>query len=228
MFTQLLASRPTRERSAGGMLASITLHGFVVAAAVYATIGTTPGFTKPAVQNLVYQPPADPVPPTPTPQTPIIVPPGAPVVSVPISVPLTLPDLTTVPVRTLVDLPPSTRFVPGGIGTVGEPVTAPPAGLPYSADQVEFPASIADNSPVPRFPSALRGIGIEGVARFRFVVDTAGRVELGSVEAISASHEAFAYAVRSTLPRMRFRPGRVDGRPVRQLVELPFAFRITK
>jgi protein TonB len=103
-----------------------------------------------------------------------------------------------------------------------------PAGVPYSADQVEFPASIADHSPVPRFPSALRGVGIEGFARFRFVVDTAGRVELGSIEAISASHEAFAYAVRTTLPRMRFRPGRVDGRAVRQRVELPFAFRITK
>lgn len=228
MFTQLLASRPARQRPTGGVLASVTLHGFVVAAAVYATIGTSPGFTKPAAQQLVYQPPVDPVPPAPTPPASIIAPPGLPVVSVPVSVPLELPQITTVPVRTLIDLPPGARFVPGGIGTVGESVTAPLANIPYSADQVEFPASIADNSPVPRFPSALRGVGIEGYARFRFVVDTAGRVELGSVEAISASHEAFAYAVRATLPRMRFRPGRAAGHAVRQLVELPFAFRISK
>jgi hypothetical protein len=100
MFTQLLASRPTRQRSAGGALASVTLHGFVVAAAVYATVGTTPGFTKPAVQSLVYQQPADPAPQAPTPPAPVITPHGAPVVSVPVSVPLTLPDLTTLPVRT--------------------------------------------------------------------------------------------------------------------------------
>lgn len=228
MFTQLLASRPARQRSAGGVFASVTLHGFVVAAAVYATVGTTPGFTKSAAQRLVYQPPTEPVPPTPTPPVHVVVPPGAPVVSVPVSVPFTLPDLTGLPVRTLLDLPPSARFVPGGIGTISEPVTALPAGVPYSADQVAFPASVADHSPVPRFPSAMRGIGLEGFARFRFVVDTAGRVELNSIEAISASHEAFAYAVRSTLPRMRFRPGRVDGRAVRQLVELPFAFRIPR
>lgn len=228
MFTQLLASRPVRERSTGGMLASVTVHGFAVAAAVFATIGTTPGFTKPAVQNLVYQPPADPVPAAPAPPVHSVVPPGAPIVSVPVSVPLTLPDVNFPPVRTLLDLPPSMRFVPGGIGTVGEPVTAPPAGIPYSAEQVEFPASIADNSPVPRFPSVLRGIGVEGFARFRFVVDTSGRVELASIEAVSASHEAFAFAVRSTLPRMRFRPGRVGGQAVRQRVELPFAFRINK
>lgn len=98
---------------------------------------------------------------------------------------MTLPDLASVPVRTLADLPPSARFVPGGIG-------------------------------------------VEGYARFRSVVDTAGRVEPASVEAIGASHEAFAFAVRSTLPRMRIRPGRVAGQPVRQLVELPFAFRISR
>lgn len=228
MFTQLLASRPAHQRSIGGIFASVSLHGFVVAAAVYATVGSTPGFTEPTAHSLVFQPPADPVPPAPAPRTQIVAPPGAPIVSVPVSIPVTLPDLTSVPVRTLVDLPPSARFVPGGIGSIGEPVAAPPAGIPYSADQVEFPAAIADNSPVPRFPSVLRGIGIEGYARFRFVVDTAGRVEPASVEAISASHEAFAFAVRSTLPRMRFRPGRVAGQPVRQLVELPFAFRISR
>lgn len=227
MFSQLLASRPVRQRSAGGAAASITLHGFLVAAAVFATVGTTPGLTKPAQQNLVYIPPADPAPPPPAAPNPVVVPPGAPIVSVPISVPTVLPG-NDIPIRTLPDLPPSSRFVPGGIGSVGEPVPSPLPTAAYTAEEVEIPASIADNSPVPRFPSALRGIGIEGFARFRFVVDTAGRVEMSTVEAVSASHEAFAFAVRSTLPRMRFRPGRVAGRAVRQLVEIPFAFRITR
>jgi hypothetical protein len=60
------------------------------------------------------------------------------------------------------------------------------------------------------------------------VVDTLGRVELLTVRELQSTHQAFALAVRSTLPRMRFTPARVDGRAVRQLVEFPIVFRIER
>jgi TonB family protein len=71
-------------------------------------------------------------------------------------------------------------------------------------------------------------MGIDGSARFRFIVDSLGRVEMPSVEQVQATHDAFAFAVRNTLARMRFTPALVQGKPVRQLVELPFVFRVER
>jgi protein TonB len=110
-------------------------------------------------------------------------------------------------------------------------LTSPPdvePGTPYLATQVEVQVGIAQGSPMPKYPNILRSSGMEGSARFRFVVDTLGHVEMGTVEQILTSHEAFSVAVRSTLPRMRFTPATVGGRPVRQLVELPIIFKIQR
>jgi protein TonB len=81
---------------------------------------------------------------------------------------------------------------------------------------------------VPRYPDALRGAGVEGRVVARFVVDTAGRVEPGSVQIVSAAHPAFAEAVRRTLPALRFRAAEAGGRRVRQLVDMPFDFVLTR
>ena len=62
----------------------------------------------------------------------------------------------------------------------------------------------------------------------RFVVDTTGRVERGSVQVVSSSNELFTASVRSALPSLRFRPASAGGRLVRQLVELPFEFALER
>jgi TonB family protein len=93
---------------------------------------------------------------------------------------------------------------------------------------VEVPAAIEKGSPLPRFPAVMRSAGMEGTARFQFVVDTLGRVELATVRELQSTHAAFALAVRGTLPLMRFTPARVGGRPVRQLVEFPIVFRMER
>jgi hypothetical protein len=74
----------------------------------------------------------------------------------------------------------------------------------------------------------MRFADVEGTARFQFVVDTLGRVELPSVRELERTRGAFGLAVRSALPRMRFTPALVGGRPVRQLVEFPIVFRIQR
>jgi TonB family protein len=101
-------------------------------------------------------------------------------------------------------------------------------GAPYLVKQVEVPAAIEKGSPLPRFPALMRSAGVEGAARFQFVVDTLGRVELATVREVESTNGAFAMAVRGTLPRMRFTPARVGGRVVRQLVEFPILFRIER
>jgi len=119
-------------------------------------------------------------------------------------------------------------FVRAGGASLGG-IASPLAGDgAYLVEQVDEPAAIEKDSPLPRFPAAMRSLGVEGTARFQFVVDTLGRVELSSVREMESTRAAFAMAVRGTLPRMRFTPARVGGRVVRQLVEFPIVFRIER
>ena len=75
---------------------------------------------------------------------------------------------------------------------------------------------------------ALRSAGVEGEVRLQFVVDTTGRVESGSVKVARATNDLFASAARASVPRMRFYPAEIGSRKVRQLVELPITFQITR
>jgi protein TonB len=86
----------------------------------------------------------------------------------------------------------------------------------------------APNSPTPQYPDILRQAGVEGEALVSFVVDTTGRADVASFKVIRATHELFATAVKNALPRMRFIPAEVGDRKVRQLVQQPFSFAITK
>lgn len=227
MFATLIASRPIRQRSRAGFATSIALHGFLVVGAVYLSLGKVPALSKPPQQTVIYYPPADPPKPPPTPVT--IAPPRSnapPTLGAPITVPLAMPALPDTPSRTVIDILPGTPFVLRGTTTLADPGPAP--GQPWLANQVELTVALEKGSPVPKFPTALRSTGIEGTARFRFVVDTLGRVELASVQELQSSHPAFGFAVRQTLPRMRFAPAQVGGHPGRQLVELPMVFRLTR
>jgi protein TonB len=74
----------------------------------------------------------------------------------------------------------------------------------------------------------LRQAGVEGEVLAQFVVDTSGRAEAGSLKILKSSHDLFAQAVKNALPQMRFIPAEVGGRRVKQLVQQPFSFGITK
>jgi protein TonB len=101
----------------------------------------------------------------------------------------------------------------------------PGAGDVFTGPQVERAAAL-HGTVAPRYPATLRERGIEGSVTLRFVVDTAGRVEPASVVVVASTHDLFAVAARATLPTLRFTPAAAGGRPVRQLVELPFTFEI--
>ena len=227
MFAQLLASRPPRQRATGGLVGSVVLHGAMIGGALYATM--RPHVLRAradAVSKLVYvEPQRTPTPPPMAPAAPVVPPTGLPPVGPIIIDHLPPPTINLLPSPTDNSLFPVVR---GPLGVPAVPTSATPAAAPLTAEQVEVPAALAPRSPLPRFPQLLRSSGIGGSARFRFVVDTAGRVEMSTVEQVSASHEAFAIAVRNALPAMRFLPAQVGGRPVRQLVELPFVFNVTR
>ncbi len=78
----------------------------------------------------------------------------------------------------------------------------------------------------PAYPESMLKRRIEGSVIVQYVVDTLGHADTLTFRVISATHADFARAVKTTLPRMRFRPAIMANRLVPQLVQQPFAFRI--
>lgn len=93
----------------------------------------------------------------------------------------------------------------------------------YSADMLEeLPERIGGSAP--RFPNLLRSAGIGGQVTVEFVIDTAGRVEAGSARVVASTHELFSQAALDAVASWLFRPGRLDGHPVRSWVRVPLNF----
>jgi TonB family protein len=112
--------------------------------------------------------------------------------------------------------------VEGGSGA-GIVLPGADAGQVYAVALVtEQPDRLA--GPIPAYPPILKQAGIQGRVTLEAVVDTAGRVEPGSVRVVSSPNPLFdppsVAALRATL----FRPARVNGRAVRVLIKLPFDF----
>ncbi|HEY5546135.1 MAG TPA: TonB family protein [Gemmatimonadaceae bacterium] len=83
-----------------------------------------------------------------------------------------------------------------------------------------------EDGAAPTYPESMLRRRIEGSVIVQYVVDTLGHADTLTFRVISATHADFARAVKTTLPRMRFRPAIMANRLVPQLVQQPFAFRI--
>lgn len=235
MFSTLLASRPTATRSMSGHVLSLALHGAILTTAIVAAMRQPPVFDAPRETRVVPlapfsrtvtpTPPAAPVRPK-APVAPAVEAPTVPALAVPTEVPTSIPEPTgepwePTPALPVGDLTPTT-------GTPGEVGASSPSsvGTALGAGDVQQPAALRSNSPLPRYPDFLRAQRLEGRAVARFVVGPDGRVDPSTLTFVESTHPAFEEAVRAALPRLRFSPGRVDRRAVRQWVELPFGFRL--
>lgn len=111
-----------------------------------------------------------------------------------------------------------------------EEITVPAPGIDdFVLTEIEVDSAVIPdpNSGGPSYPMVMLDAGIEGTVLARFVVDTTGRAIESSFLALQTSHSAFAVAVKQALPIMKFRPARLGGVPVAQLVVQSFSFRIT-
>lgn len=136
-----------------------------------------------------------------------------------------------------------------GRGTAGGTAagTAPPPPAPpgtgtgtgvdtnrtYTERLVEEPAALRNRGDIARilsrnYPRTLRDAGITGRVVVQFVVNQDGRVESSSVKIISASKQEFGSATREALEEFRFRPGKVGGQSVRQLVQIPIEWNVSR
>ena len=227
MLERLLESRFKPARSVGGTIASVTGHTALVAAALYATAQThIRARPNDDVVHVAWIRPPEPVPtansaPT-TPSTRID---GRR----PILLNIKIPDISVVPIAAdpIVGRPGDFARVPtdavGGAATL-----LPSPGGTFRADQVEKQVAMLPGGSPPRYPDALRIAGVEGQVVAVFVVDDQGRVEPGSISFLRSDNERFEREVRATLRDMRFAPAEVGGRKVRQLVQMPFVFKLSR
>jgi protein TonB len=102
------------------------------------------------------------------------------------------------------------------------------ANIPFLADQVEKQVFLEPGSKPPRYPEALRAAGVEGRVVALFVVSERGLVEEGSIRILHSDNPLFDEAVTIALGRMRFVPAETGGRKVRQLVQMPFLFTLSR
>jgi TonB family protein len=101
----------------------------------------------------------------------------------------------------------------------------PPAFFEY---QVDKPVAQIPGGPWPHYPDSLRIAKVEGRVVASFIVDTMGVVELTSLHILKSTDALFAAAVREVLPKLRFTPAELHGAKVRQLVQQPFIFSISR
>ena len=229
MLETLLESRSKRERSAGGVMVSVTAHTALIAIAVYATAQAHvhPAGTREIVRAVYF------------PRERIPAQPGSTVASpqrrfdirrvrfVAPDVDIKVPSVDITPV---VSKPGD--FSPAPILSVGSndgrEGGGNSGGEPFRAEQVEKQVGVVAGSAPPRYPEVLRSSGVEGKVIAQFVVDEQGRVEEGSLRFLRSDNRLFEDAVRVTLVRMRFIPAEIGGVKVRQLVQMPFVFTLSR
>jgi protein TonB len=221
---------------------SFILHGGLIALAVVATGQASEVIekTKDEKVEFVETPKDEPPPPEPEPERPAPPPPpdvvaappppkGFQVITPPVNIPDVIPkiDLSR---KAIDEADFSGKGVAGGTSKGVE--GAPPAPIvdnnqTYFEFQVEKPV-VQLNQVAPTYPGMLQSQGVSGQVIAQFVVDTEGRVDVSTFKVIESSHDLFTAAVRNALPRMRFAPAEVGGRKVKQLVQQPFVFNISK
>ncbi len=113
----------------------------------------------------------------------------------------------------------------------GTPIRPEPprtASQPYFEFEVEKQASQVPGTGNLRYPDSLRTASVEGEVLVQFVVDANGAYEPGSLKVLKSSHDLFTKAVAAALPGMRFYPAQVGGKAVRQVIQQPFTFALSR
>src|SRR6478752_4552584 len=236
MFNNLIESKPKKQRTTGGLVFSGILHAILGTAAVYGTLQAKEQLEKPKQEKVEFveikkkeePPPPKEVPPPP--KDVVMAPPppkGFQVLTAPVEIPDVIPDIDlSKKVTDEADF--SGKGVAGGVAKGKEGGAVVQSDQPYFEFQVEKPVVPAPGSISPRYPDMLRQAGVEGEVLAQFVVDTTGKAEPGSLKILKSSHDMFVQSVKNALPNMKFIPAEVGGRKVKQLVQQPFTFSISK
>jgi protein TonB len=233
MFNQLLESRGKKQKMAGGTTFSIVLHIILIGAAVYATARAGVKDEKAKSEKIQFvemkkEPPK--VPDKPPPPKEVVVKPPPPkgfqVLRAPVKIDIKIPEIDlTKAITNESDF--SGKGVKGGTGS-GVVGGIANTNQTYFEFQVEKPAEMLAESPKPKYPSVLESSGIAGEVQAQFVVSSSGKADMDSFKVLKSTNELFTQAVKNVLPRMKFSPAMIGGKPVNQLVQQSFQFAVPR
>jgi TonB family protein len=99
---------------------------------------------------------------------------------------------------------------------------------PFFDFQTEKPATVRAGAKGPLYPEALREAKVEGQVLAQFIVDANGQVDMRSFKVLKSDHPDFTQAVKDALAAMTFEPAQVKGRAVKQLLQQPFQFSLSR
>ena len=235
MFNQLLESKAKKEKMAGGTVFSIVLHTVLIGGAVYATAKAGVKDEKAKAEKIQFvemkkEPPKPKVEEPPPPKEVVVKPPppkGFQVLRAPVKIDIKIPEIDlSKAVTNEADF--SGKGVKGGTGSGVVGGTGPVTNQTYFEFQVEKPAEMVAGSPTPKYPSVLESSGISGEVQAQFVVKSDGKADMDTFKVLKSTNELFTQAVKNNLPRMRFNPAMIGGRPVNQLVQQSFQFAVPR
>lgn len=233
MFNQLIESKAQKQKMAGGTVFSIVLHTVLIAGAVYATARAGVKDDKAKAEKIQFvemkkEPPK--VPDKPPPKEVIVKPPppkGFQVLRAPVRIDIKIPEIDlSKTITNENDF--SGKGVKGGTGNGIVGGTGPVTNQTYFEFQVEKPAEMLQDSPKPKYPTVLESSGIAGEVQAQFVVRSDGKADVDQFKVLKSTNELFTQAVKSVLPRMRFSPAMIGGKPVNQLVQQSFQFAVPR
>jgi len=219
---------------AGGTVFSVVLHTVLIGGAVYATAAAGNKDEKTKAEKIQFvEMKKEPVPEKKAPEPPkevIVKPPppkGFQVLRAPVKIDIKIPEIDlSKAITNESDF--SGKGVKGGTGSGVVGGTGPVTNQTYFEFQVEKPAEMLPESPKPKYPSVLESSGIAGEVQAQFVVNTQGRADLDQFKVLKSTNELFTQAVKNVLPRMKFSPAMIGGKPVNQLVQQSFQFAVPR
>ncbi|HUL02233.1 MAG TPA: energy transducer TonB [Gemmatimonadales bacterium] len=219
MFQRLAQARQKARRtflSVSGL--SLAAHGAVILGAGYAVATTSRADNAVKVDTTAVFLTQAAAPTTPQPVELDLPVKGFQTLVIPTEIPTNIPP---------VDL--TERFDPrdySGQGVEGgRSDGAEPAGSAvYSTATVQEPPALLSGPPP--YPDILRAAGAHGRVMVQGIVDTAGHLEPASLKIVTSPDPVFNQPTLRWALKARFRPARLEGRPVRVLVNLPVDFSV--
>jgi protein TonB len=218
---------------AGGTEFSIVLHTILIGGAVYASARAGVKDEKAKAEKIQFVEMKKEVVPEKKPEPPkevVVKPPppkGFQVLRAPVRIDIKIPEIDlSKAITNEADF--SGKGVKGGTGSGVVGGTGPVTNQTYFEFQVEKPAEMLSDSPKPKYPSVLESSGIAGEVQAQFVVSSSGKADMDSFKVLKSTNELFTQAVKNVLPRMRFSPAMIGGKPVNQLVQQSFQFAVPR
>ncbi len=230
MFEYLIESKPKKVRTFKQQAMSVVLHLVIGYAAITATKGAAEELTKVLqdTTNFMLAPPPPPPPPPDAPAPEAIVsanppPLGFQTVMPPTEIPKDIPPVNLNERFNAADF--TGKGVEGGVATGIAGGTGPVTGETFLQTEVDDPV-VQINIPKPRYPPVLQQAGVSGSVDVTYVVDTLGHAEPSSWKVQRSSNQQFEAPAREAIMKGVFKPARIKGAAVRQLVQQKISFNI--